>query len=169
LKSTALAEIAVGVVVERRKARSRWTDFLWRPVSVLAGKASAEPWTPLAAEAETVLFFAGEAVIDLHRTETVNYRDNLRSGAPALWVALRPVTSEYPYEILAVTADPSEGEALTDAGSNIVEAVPMPADVAEAIARFIAEHHVERPFVKRRRQPAEPVPASCGDRKGSGK
>jgi Protein of unknown function (DUF3305) len=169
LRSTALAKIAVGVVVERRKARSMWADFLWRPVSVLAGGTSAAPWTLLDTQSETTLFFAGEAVIDLHRTETANYRDNLRSGAPALWVALRPVASEHPYEILAVTADPSEGEAFTDAGSYIVEAVPMPADVAEAIGRFIVEHHVERPFVKRRRQPAEPAPVSCGNGKGSGK
>jgi hypothetical protein len=144
-------------VVERRRAKSAWVDFLWRPVSVFAGIPSAAPWTPLAVEAETTLFFAGEAVIELHRTETTNYRDNLASGAPALWVALRPVASKRPYEILAVTADPAEGEAFTDAGSNLVEAVPMPPDVAEIVARFIAEHHVERPFLKRRRRSAEPA------------
>ena len=169
MRSTALAQIPVGVVVERRKARSKWADFLWRPVSVLGGKTSAAPWTPLDAEAETALFFAGEAVIELHRTETANYRDNLTSDAPALWVALRPVASEPPYGILSVTADPSEGEAFTDAGSNLVEAVPMPANVAEAIGRFIDEHHVERSFVKRRRQPAEPASARCGDGRWSGK
>lgn len=169
MRSTALAQIPVGVVVERRKARSMWADFLWRPVSVLAGKTSAAPWTPLDGGTETSLFFAGEAVIELHRTETANYRDNLASGAPALWVALRPVASEWPYEILAVTADPSEGEAFTDAGSNIVEAVPMPAAVADAVGRFIDEHHIERPFVKRRRQPAVPATALHGDENGSGK
>jgi hypothetical protein len=158
LRSTALARIAVGVVVERRKAKSAWVDFLWRPVSVLVGTPAAAPWTPLAAEADVTLFFAGEAVIELHRTETTNYRDNLASGAPALWVALHPVTSEPPYKILAVTADPAEGEAFTDAGSNLVEAVPMPFEIADAVIRFIAEHHVERPFVKRRRRPAEPAP-----------
>jgi hypothetical protein len=157
MRSTALANIAVGVVVERRQAKSAWVDFLWRPVSVFAGNPSAAPWTPLAVEAETTLFFAGEAAIELHRTETTNYRDNLASGAPALWVALRPVSSEQPYEILAVTADPAEGEAFTDAGSNLVEAVPMPPDVAETVARFIVEHHVERPFLKRQRRPAEPA------------
>jgi hypothetical protein len=163
LRSTALAHIPVGVVVERRKAKSVWVDFLWRPVSVFVGSPSAAPWTPLDADAAATLFFAGEAVIELHRTETTNYRDNLASGAPALWVALRPVVSERPYEILAVTADPAEGEAFTDAGSNLVEAVPMPPDVVEAIVQFIAEHHVERPFVKRRRQPPEPTLASRGN------
>jgi hypothetical protein len=151
LRSTALARIPVGVVVERRRAESMWADFLWRPVSVLAGVPSAAPWTPLDTEAETTLFFAGEAVIELHRTETTNYRDNLASGAPALWVVMRPAAGDPPYELLAVTADPAEGEAFTDAGRDLVEAVPMPSDIVETIGHFIAQHHVERPFVKRQR------------------
>ena len=166
MRSTALARITVGVVVERRKARSMWVDFLWRPVSVFVGNPSAAPWTPLDTESDTALFYAGQAVIELHRTETTNYRDNLASGAPALWVALQPAASQQPYDILAVTADPAEGEAFTDAGSYLVEAVTMPSEVVEAITQFLAEHHVERPFVKRRRQSAEPVLARREDEKG---
>jgi Protein of unknown function (DUF3305) len=160
LRSTALARIPVGVLVERRKAKSAWVEFLWRPVSVFVGNASAAPWTPLDTAPETSLFYAGQTVIELHRTETVNYRNNLASGAPALWVALRPAASEQPYELIAVTADPAEGEAFTDAGSNLVETVPMPPDIVAAVAAFIAEHHVERPFLKRRRQPSEPALAA---------
>lgn len=151
MRSTALARIAVGVVIERRKARSMWVDCLWRPVSVFAGDPSASPWTRLGAEAETSLFYAGQAVIELHRTETTNYRGNLASGAPALWVVMHPTASQPPYELLAVTADPAEGEAFTDAGNNLVEAVPMPSDIAEIIGRFIVQHHIDRPFVKRQR------------------
>jgi hypothetical protein len=156
LRSTALARIPVGVVAERRKAKSMWADFLWQPVSVFAGIASAAPWTPLQAEAEPTLFFAGEAVIELHRTETTNYRDNLDSAAPTLWVVMCPAASDPPYELFAVTADPAEGEAFTDAGNNLVGAVPMPSDIAEIISRFIAWHHVERPFVKRQRDRQTP-------------
>jgi hypothetical protein len=156
LISTALTRISVGVVVERRKAKSAWADVLWRPVSVLAGTPAAAPWTPLSADDEVTLFYAGEAVIELHRTETTNYRENLASGAPSLWVNMRPATSEPPYELLAVTADPAEGEAFTDAGSNLVEAVPMPPEIADVVARFVATHHVERPFVKRRRDRQTP-------------
>jgi Protein of unknown function (DUF3305) len=156
LRSTALVHIPVGVVAERRKAESMWADFLWRPVSVFAGIASAAPWTPLEAEAETTLFFAGEAVIELHRTETGNYRDNLASGAPALWVVMRPTAADPPYELLAVTADPAEGEAFTGAGSSLVEAVPMTSDIVNIVARFIARHHVERPFVRRQRDRQTP-------------
>ena len=133
-----------------------WVDFLWRPVWVFVGAPSAAPWTPLDTEAEVTLFFAGEAVIELRRTETTNYRENLASGTPTLWVALCPVASERPYDVLAVTADPAEGEALTDAGSNLVEDVSMPPDVVGAVAQFIAQHHVERTFVKRQRERQAP-------------
>ena len=75
MSATALARIPVGVVVERRKAKSPWLDFLWRPVSVLVGNPSAVPWTAISAEAETTLFYAGEAVIELYRTTVpVNLR-----------------------------------------------------------------------------------------------
>lgn len=151
MRTTALARIEVGVMVQRRRAKSAWTDFLWRPVSVLIGSPSAAPWTPLGMEAETILFYAGEAAIELHRTETSNYRDNLASDTPALWIVLRPTASEPPYELVAVTADPAEGEGSTDAGNNLVEQVAMPPHIAELIREFVAQHHIDRPFVKRRR------------------
>jgi hypothetical protein len=168
--ATALARIPVGVVVERRPARSPWLDVLWRPIAVLAGGSSAAPWTPISATGETVLFYAGETVVELHRTETANYRDNLASGAPMLWAVLRPAASVHPYDLVTVTADPAEGEAFTDAGNDLVETVPMPAAIVAAIGNFIAEHHVEQPFIKRRRRPAEgPAPARCGDERESRK
>ena len=159
MRSTALARIVVGVVVERRKARSPWLDFLWRPVSVFVGTPSAVPWTRIGEEGDATTFYAGEAAIELHRTETASYRQNLCSGMPALWVVLRPkaANSASPaFDILTVTADPSEGEALTDAGNNLVATVPMPAAIIETIDSFIAEHHVERPFNKRQRNRGEP-------------
>jgi hypothetical protein len=163
LRSTALARIPVGVIVERRKAKSPWIDYLWRPVSVLVGTPGAAPGTAFDERPEAILFYAGLAVIELHRTEASYYRDNITSAGPSLWVALRPAASELPcselpYEVMTVTADPAEGEALTDAGNNLVEAVPMPAEIVATIRLFVARHHVERPFLKRRRTPAEPAP-----------
>jgi hypothetical protein len=80
MTSTALARIPVGVVVERHKATSPWLDFLCRPVSVLAGVPAAAPWTVISSEGDVTTLYAGEAVIELYRTETANYRDNLASG-----------------------------------------------------------------------------------------
>ena len=153
---SAQASIAVGVVVERRKAQSRWIDFTWRPVAVLAGQPAAAPWTVLSQDGDSATFYAGPAEVALYRTEAGNYRDNLASGAPMLWVALRPTEGEPPYRIFAVTADPAEGEALTEAGNDLVDVVPMPPSVCTAINAFVAEHHVERPFHKRKRDRADP-------------
>src|SRR4051794_5290804 len=102
-----LATIAVGVVIERRKALSQWVDFLWRPLSVLHGEPQAQPWTTLEADADKATFYAGAATIELHRAHTGFYRDNLASGAPALWVAMAPTESDPPFRIAAVTADPA--------------------------------------------------------------
>jgi hypothetical protein len=151
-----LQTIAVGVVVERRKAQSAWIDFTWQPLTVLVGLPEASPWTMLSDEGDRATFYAGAAEIALYRTETTNYRDNLGSGSPALWVVLRPTGVEPPYEVIAVTADPAEGEAMTEAGGDLVEIVPMPEAVRVLIDAFVAEHHVERPFFKRKRDRADP-------------
>ena len=152
----ALSRMTVGVVLERRKAASPWTDFNWRPVAVLSGQPEAEPWTVLAIDGEAATFYAGAVDLVLHRTETGRYRDNLASGAPSLWVALRSTGGEPPFRVIAVTADPAEGASFTQAGDDLVGAVPMPAAVRDMLEAFVAAHHVEQPFFKRERDRADP-------------
>jgi len=148
--------IAVGVVVERSKAASRWSDYLWRPLSVIVGAPATAPWSKLSDDGEHTCFFAGVADIALHRTETANYQSNLLSEQPLLWVVLRPSETSMPYELLMVTADPTEGEAMTEAGNNLVDTVPMPLAVQQTLASFVSEHHVEHRFSKRERDRADP-------------
>jgi len=148
--------IAVGVVVERSKAASRWSDYLWRPLSVIVGAPVTAPWSKLSDDGEHTCFFAGVADIALHRTETANYQSNLLSEQPLLWVVLRPSETSMPYELLMVTADPAEGEAMTEAGNNLVDTVPMPLAVQHTLASFVSEHHVEHRFSKRERDRADP-------------
>lgn len=150
-----LATVPVGVVVERTKAESPWLDYLWCPVAVLTGSPDTPPWTRLSDDGERATFYAGPATIELYRTETENYRANLATGEPLLWVILRKTDSEPPYGVFAVLADPAEGEAMSEAGDDMVETVAMPEAVQEAVAAFVAEHHVERQFVKRKRDRAD--------------
>jgi hypothetical protein len=154
MTSTPIVSIPVGVTVERRKAESPWADALWRPVSVLAGTPTAAPWTPIDTDPTVTTYYAGQAVIELYRTETDNYRSNIGSGAPLLWVVLRPTGLDPPFDLLAVTADPAEGEALTGAGNDLVESVPMIDSINATIRAFIAEYHVERSMFKRKRDRA---------------
>ena len=151
MNPVALITISVGVLVERSKAQSPWLDYTWRAIDVLPGELTAAPWTPVGLKGETDKFFAGSAKIGLFRVDVANYRNNLASGAPSLWVVLRPTGGDPPYRLLAVTADPAEGEAATEAGDDLVEAVAMPPSIRRQLEVFVAEHDVDRPFIKRQR------------------
>ena len=148
--------IPVGVVVERRSATSPWLDAVWRPVSLLTGVPEAAPWTMLSAAEDVATFFAGAGSIVLYESETEHYRSNLAAETPSIWVALRPTGTVPPYELFAVTANPAEGEAFTQAGHDLVDAVPMPAQLRRFIEAFVVEHYVEpQPAYRRNRATAD--------------
>ncbi|MCP3407345.1 DUF3305 domain-containing protein [Bradyrhizobium sp. CCGB01] len=151
-----IVRIPVGIVVERRRAESPWVDFIWRSTAVLPDEPDTKPWTILREQEGSTLFYVGSATVDLYVSETARYRDNVASGTPSIWVILSPSEGAWPYAIAAATADPAEGEGFTEAADNLVEAVPMPEAVREVIESFVAEHHVEREFVKRERRRADP-------------
>src|SRR6188472_2036751 len=95
----------VGVIVAKRKLKGPWASHAWLPCAVLPGAAAAAPWTRLTASDEEETFYAGSFEVSLYPSETAHYRDNLTSGRPSLWVALR--TGEHATsEIATVTADP---------------------------------------------------------------
>src|SRR5262249_46007950 len=85
-RAAPLARLVVGIVVERRRAKSVWADFVWRPVAALPGVPETPPWTALEGDDEAMRFYAGSAEVELHRADTPHYRDNLASGDPGLWV-----------------------------------------------------------------------------------
>jgi Protein of unknown function (DUF3305) len=148
------ARIPVGIVVERRKATSAWIDAVWRSVTVLDGVPEAAPWTAIAASEDVATFYVGAAEIELYRTEAEHYQSNLESGEPSVWVALRATGTDPPYTLFAVTVDPAEGESFTQAGGDVVDAVPMPEAVREIVEAFVALHHVVQPHYRRTRTDA---------------
>jgi hypothetical protein len=165
LSEPATLRIPVGVVVERHRCQSPWGGDVYRPLSILSGVPATAPWTIIDSSAEVTTLYAGEAVVEFFRTETALYQQNLASGNPLLWVVLRPVAKDIPFVLLLVTADPAEGEALTGAGNDLVEPVPMPASMVKAVAGFIALHPPSAAFYKRERDrsiPAQGEPAVKG-------
>ena len=144
----------IGVVVERRRLKSPWVDHAWVPVAVLPGAPATAAWTVLDETPAATRFYAGPAELEFFSSDTGTYRDNLRSDKPCLWVILAESDAEPGIRLHSVTADPAEGEALTEPGTSIVEVVPMPKEVEERLAAFVAAHHVERQFFKRKRDRA---------------
>jgi hypothetical protein len=145
----------VGILVAKRKLKGPWASHAWLPCGVLPAAPAAKPWTLLSADEEEETFYAGAYEVSLHPSETGHYRDNLASGRPSLWIALRHVGGD-DYEIAAVTANPYEGESMAEGIGEIVEAVPMPIHIQAVVAKFFAAYHQERPFIKRKRDRADP-------------
>jgi hypothetical protein len=148
--------IPVGVLLERIKTEGRWSELMWKLTRILTDLPETPSWTQLSGDDERATFFAGSADIELHRSETTNYRDNLATGSPLLWVALRPTHADPPFDLAVVTADPAEAEAMAAIGDALVDSVTMPREIRDAVDAFVSEHHVERVFVKRKRDRADP-------------
>ena len=151
-----IATIAVAVIVERTKGAGPWTDYLWRASAVLTGVPDTPPWTVLSHDGDRTTFYAGAAAIELYRTETGHYRDNLLADPPLVWIALPSAEADPPFGPPAVTVDPAEGEAWAGAPELLVDSVPMPDLIRDGVAAFVAQHHVEQEFSKRKRNRADP-------------
>jgi hypothetical protein len=117
------ARMPVSIIVERRKSQHPWQDHVWRPIGVLP------------------------------RAETEGYLVNLSQVPPVVYVVLRrgETTDEMEIEPFHATVCPYEAMSYGESGEEIVEGVPMPTEVHDWVKEFVATHHVEAPFVKRKK------------------
>lgn len=162
--------LPVAVLVERRPGVTRWAEWAWRAVEVLEQDVpDLPPWTLLRETEEgRALFLAGTAEVALYPTDTTSYRANLAQERPQVWVVLREAPGAPGFALHSVTVDAGEAHVYADAGSDLLEALPMPPGLRAATEAFVAEHHVERAFHKRRRDRADPeaMAARRGDDAG---
>jgi hypothetical protein len=146
--------IEIGIVVAKKTLSDPWSGEAWLPHAALPAAPTIAAWTPLGSRDGNTLFYAGAHELALHSSATAHYRENLRTRQPTLWIALSIAADAC--RVDAVTADPYEGEALTQGLGATVEAVPIPEAVRAEIAEFVDAFHVERPFIKRERDRADP-------------
>jgi hypothetical protein len=148
--------IGLAVVAERRPSSSPWADWVWRVVDVIEHAPDAPPWTVLRQEPARTLFLAGHAALSMHPTDTDNYRHNLEGGDPRVWVVLRTASGDPGMALHLVTLDPGEAHLYADVGNDTLESLPLPAFLLGPARDFVARHHKERGFHKRRRDRADP-------------
>ncbi|MDZ7710421.1 MAG: DUF3305 domain-containing protein [Roseovarius sp.] len=159
--------LPIGVVVRRAPGVTRWVPWSWRAVAVLPGAGQAE-WREMRREGEAVEYHAATLTLDLHHTQTDAYLEALRARVPSVYVVMRPVVAgdaQMPFEVTLVTASPFEAQDYCDTGEEIVERVPMPEGLIALVRDFIAAHHVEEEFKKRKRdrQRVDAVQDGIGD------
>lgn len=165
----ALESMSVGVVLERRDTDHKWESEVWRAVAVLPGGASGEDASgedvsgeggglrEIARGEGWEQYFAGSVDLELHNTETEDYRYNLATDPPAIYVVLREdIEVDSGLQPFSATVSLSEAQALLDAEENIIEPVPMPPAIVQWVGAFAERYHVEQPFYKRKRTPHSP-------------
>lgn len=146
------AAISLGVVIERRALESAWQDYAWRATAVLPDPGDGGRWRELYRGNGATQFLAGSLNLELFKGDTEGYRSNLSQPTPMVFVVLRPgeTAEEREVEPFRLTACPYEAMSYLESGEEIVEGVPMPADVIAWLQKFVAAHHVDEPFKKRK-------------------
>ena len=144
------AEMPVGVVVERRKIDNPWQPWRWRAVAVLPGAVADLVGTEIDRGDDFERSIAARLTLTLHRKETEGYRVGLSAPTPLVFVVMRP--ADEGWRPFLATVSPYEAQQYTVGGEELVESVPMPDAVAAWVGDFIERHHVDEPFVKRKRK-----------------
>lgn len=146
----------LGIVLERRDSDHPWEDEVWRPVAVLPGSDDGG-WRELARGEGWEQYFAGAVTLELHHSDTEDYRYNLAMDPPSVYVVLREdIETDTGIAPFLATVSLSEAQALLDAEENIVEPVPMPPSVVQWVGAFAERYHVDQPHYKRKRTPHDP-------------
>ena len=154
-------KLNIGVVIERTDSQSRWQDHSHRPIAVFPGapeKSNQDGWTVLREGEGWTHFHAATVPLELFRGETEGYKVNLSNNPPHIYIVLSPGEEADDPEVVVhlVTACPYEAESYTEDSDQLVEGVPMPADVAMWIKDFCDTHHKDTPFKKRKRKSYDP-------------
>jgi hypothetical protein len=150
--------LPVGVVVERRASDHPWQDHIWRVVAVIPGAPEVVDWTELGRGDGWVRYHAATLPVELFSSDTEAYKYNLEFEPPLVFIVLDP-DEEGDHEVVPViaTVSPYEAQDYLDAPERLVESVAMPPAMRAWVAEFVAAHHVEKPFRKRKQSPQKPA------------
>ncbi|WP_300519829.1 DUF3305 domain-containing protein [Aliiroseovarius sp.] len=140
----------VGIVLRRRPGVTRWAAWSWSAIDALPGATDAS-WRVLREEGGLTDFHAATPVIELHGADTEGYVHGLMAQVPSIYVILRECDGEHPLEVVLATVSPYEAQDYADSGEEIIEKIPMPAPVLAWVEDFVAAHHHEEAFKKRKR------------------
>lgn len=147
------AAMPVGIVVRKTPGVTRWAAWAWKVVAVLPGAGPAD-WRELRREGEAVEYHAATLQLDLWSSDTEAYLVALAARTPGVVVVLHPTSdpaAAVPWVPALITASPYDGQDYMDSGDSLIEMVPMPPGLIAWVRDFVSAHHVEVPFVKRRR------------------
>jgi len=145
----------VDVVMDRVALSNRWVSEQWQParvVPVAEGRGSASAAERILDTPARTSWRFPAMTIELHRTEAEGYYLNLTSDTPVVFVLWRTHDDgiEPVARPLIVTLSYNEAGRFMDGGEH-VDPVPMPAEIRDWLAPFVAENYKPEPKKKVRR------------------
>jgi hypothetical protein len=143
--------LRVGILLERRHP---WQEHAWHAAGIVPGAPEIEAPLLVQQGAGWARYHIATLDIELFPRETEGYRYNLSQDRPVVYVLWRHADEDIGQEpeVFHVTVCPYEAQDYLDGGDVTVEGVPVPDLVAHWMQGYIARHHVDAPFEKRRRK-----------------
>ncbi|MCP4935146.1 MAG: DUF3305 domain-containing protein [bacterium] len=153
--------IPIGVIMAKEVFDNPWVDHIWKANGIALEFPSEICWKKLSSSEKSTHYIVSSE-LQLFRGETESYLSNINDKEPSIYVILREnddsdddaseeTSEDVPLEVHLVTASPFEAQDYLDTGEDIVERIPLPDVLLDQITAFIAEHHQEEKFRKRKR------------------
>ncbi len=131
----------LAVVMQRRRAQSRWADVVWEPHGVVPGYGGAER-TLLVEHDGVAQWLHPGFKLELHRDETEGYYLNVVGLEPRVFVLWRMEDDEaVPAE---VTVSSEEAARWLD-GGHAVDGVPMPPEIYAWVGDYVEKNYRPQP------------------------
>ena len=110
----------VAVVLQKRKAKSKWIDYQWEAVSVIPGAHEGEQqFRPMSDDGDTGQYIFSGLTVTLHKDECESYYHNLMSPKPSCYVATRFDELDQPVPFL-ITLDFDEANAYLEGDETVL-------------------------------------------------
>jgi hypothetical protein len=145
-------EFPIGVVMQRRPARSKWADTVWEPIGVVPGYAERAEPRLLVEEGGMAQWLHSGFTLQLHRDECEGYYLNVSSQRARVFVLWRMESgsgAEYALPV-QVTVSSEEAGRWMDGGHS-VDGVPMPAEIYVWTGTYVEQNY--RPEPQKRIKP----------------
>ena len=127
-----------------------------QPSSLMLPAPPLVPRTRMAVTQDGVeTWFIATVPLVLHPGDADNMRMSLVMSPPRIWVALSGADDTARVAVVAVSADPFEGEAMATDPSLTVAALPMPPGLRDHIADYAAQFPEGERFRKKKRSSIE--------------
>jgi hypothetical protein len=132
----------IAVIMQRRRARSRWADYVWEPWSVLPANGAGSEFRQLVDGPESAQWLHPGFQLVLHRDEIEGYYLNVSAPEPRVFVLWR-MEGEHGLPV-EVTVSSEEGARWLDGGHS-VDGVAIPPEIFAWVGEHVENNYRPQP------------------------